>query len=107
METLAGGIYTERVIANTNMNGIGNTGGLAVDGGGNVYIGDEGNNQVIKLDVADTQTLAFPSTYVGYTPLLTESLLNIGNASLTIAKPGSGNNPSVKQYASRIFVGQH
>ena len=70
--------------------------GVAVDSLHNVFVGDSGAGQVIELDAADVPTLTFASTAVGASsssnPQST-TVVNAGNATLTLPKPGSGANP--------------
>jgi hypothetical protein len=72
--------------------------GVAVDGFGNVFVADTGNNRAVKLDQVDPPSLTFASTNVGSTSLgspQTITLENIGNAPLSFPIPAGGNNPSI------------
>ena len=72
--------------------------GVAVDPSGNLYVGDEGNNQVLKEDFADAPSLSFASTAVGVASAdspKSVTLENNGNAPLVLPVPASGNNPSI------------
>lgn len=67
-------------------------GGVAVDGAGNLYVTSTQNgvNDLLKLDVADLETLTFASTAVGKTSVAqTVTLTNIGNAALTRSGTGT------------------
>jgi sugar lactone lactonase YvrE len=72
--------------------------GVAIDGFGNVFVADTGNNRIVKLDLADAPSLTFASTAVGSTSSdspQTITVENIGNAALTFPVLSAGNNPSI------------
>lgn len=71
--------------------------GLALDNGGNLYIGDFQNHRIREVNVLASQ-LNFATTPIGFTSLdspQTATVSNIGNALLTISVPASGLNPSI------------
>jgi len=66
--------------------------GIAVDGIGNLYIGEHGRNLVRKVDVSDAPSLAFGSILVGGTAAWLDNvltLLNLGNAPLNVSQVSS------------------
>jgi hypothetical protein len=71
---------------------------LAVDGKSNIYIADTGNDRVIEEDIFDAPSLGFlptaPNAISADSPQ-TVTISNIGNATLSISVPSSGNNPSI------------
>jgi hypothetical protein len=72
---------------------------IAFDNAGNLYVSDLGNNRIRKVDVSKS-ALKYPtSTMVGTSDATdnpqTAIVSNIGNATLTIPPPSSGNNPNV------------
>jgi sugar lactone lactonase YvrE len=72
--------------------------GLAMDGSGNIYIGDQGNNRVVKLDYTHPPSLSFATTAVGSTSSdspQTVTLTNSGNTNLSVTVPSTGNNPTI------------
>jgi sugar lactone lactonase YvrE len=74
--------------ANPTINVIGNgfyqPFGLAVDGSGNVYVGDSGNLRVAELNRADPPNLSFAATPVGLTGSPQSVIFgNSGNVTLT------------------------
>ena len=73
--------------------------GVAFDGPGNLFFSDLSNNRIRKLDLSQS-ALTYPTaTTVGTLDATdnpqTAIVSNIGNATLTISTPSSGNNPSV------------
>jgi sugar lactone lactonase YvrE len=71
--------------------------GVAVDGAGDLYIADSGNNRIREVTAA-AASLGFASTNVGSTSTDSPQILtvnNIGNASLAFPIPGAGTNPSI------------
>jgi|HubBroStandDraft_1064217.scaffolds.fasta_scaffold00321_2 streptogramin lyase len=94
-ETLSAGSYTQSVVATSALS---SPYGVALDGSGNIYVTDVADNRVINGDVADPPaSLAFASANV-----CTQSsdspqsltLLNFGDAALSLSVPGSGTNPT-------------
>jgi sugar lactone lactonase YvrE len=76
--------------------GVKNPVGIWVDANDNVFIGDTGNNRVLKLDYSDGPSVSFASTAVGSTSATTTvTLENVGTGALTFPVPGSGTNPAV------------
>ena len=53
--------------------------GVALDGPGNLYITDFGNDRIRKVDVADPPPVSFDATYVGATSSDSPRTLEIGN----------------------------
>ena len=89
--------YVESAVV-TDLHNILGPWGLAVDGGGNMYIAYLGGNSIVKASFANPLTLNFANTPVGTTSAdspQTVTLENIGNADLTFPIPASGNNPSI------------
>jgi trimeric autotransporter adhesin len=75
---------------------------MALDSAGNMYIADSSNNVIRKVNVSQSQ-LTYPTstavgTMDGSDDPQTATVANIGNASVTISVPGTGNNPSVSAY---------
>lgn len=73
--------------------------GLAVDRKGNVFIANSGSSTsaVIEEDFANAPALQFATTSVGMTSAdspKTVTIENSGNATLTLAQPGTGFNPA-------------
>jgi hypothetical protein len=73
---------------------------IYLDGIGNIYVESFNSHLVEKWSVTELPTLTFPtSTNVGSSDTAdnpqTVSLLNVGNAALTILVPDAGNNPSI------------
>jgi hypothetical protein len=73
--------------------------GTTLDSVGNLYLSDFGNSRIRKVDISQS-ALTYPTaTTVGTSDSTdnpqTAIVSNIGNASLTIPPPSSGNNPSV------------
>ena len=75
---------------------------ISLDSQGNLCIADKGSNVVREVNIA-ASSAAYPTA----TPVATLdgaddpeaiTVANIGNASLTISVPSSGNNPSVSAY---------
>lgn len=78
--------------------GFKNPAAVALDGPGNVYVADFGNGRVVKLDFADPPSLTFATTAVGSTSAdspQTITVLNGGNATLTLPVPATGENPNI------------
>ncbi len=70
--------------------------GIAVDVAGNLYIGDSNNNVIRKVDVSDAPSLTFASTEVGAASASQDvSVLNLGNAALTISQISTATNFSL------------
>jgi sugar lactone lactonase YvrE len=92
---LSGGTYTK--VATPLITGLTNSTGLWVDAYDNLFVSDTGGGKVYKFDYADAPTLSFASTQVGSTSSSnpqTVTVLNAGNAALTLTHPNSGSNPS-------------
>ncbi len=74
-------------------------GGIVLDGSGNLYIADETNYRIRKIDVSDAPSLTFGGTNVG--AISAEQMVtvqNIGNAPLTFPVPVAGSNPNIPPY---------
>ena len=75
---------------------------VALDSAGNLFIADFTNNVIRKVTVGSSQLSYATSTAVGTVDTTddpqTTTVANIGNASLTIAVPSTGTNPSVSSY---------
>ncbi len=66
---------------------------MAVDGSGNVYIADTGNNEVLEVDFADPPSLTFAATDVGSASAAQDvTVLNLGNAPLNISQISVSSN---------------
>ena len=71
---------------------------VAIDAQGNIYVPNNGDNAVVRIDIGDAPSLTFEATPVGSTSPdspQTVTLENIGNVPLTFPIPTSGNNPSI------------
>jgi hypothetical protein len=69
--------------------------GLALDGQGNLYIGDSQNSVVRKVDLGDAPSLTFAATAVGATSAAQDvTVMNAGNVPLNITQIGSAANYS-------------
>jgi sugar lactone lactonase YvrE len=66
---------------------------VALDGLGNLYIVDAGDNVVRMVNVGQSQLTAANTAY-GATTTQTVTVSNIGNINLNIPAPGLGSNPS-------------
>ncbi|MGC2517219.1 MAG: NHL repeat-containing protein, partial [Terriglobales bacterium] len=53
---------------------------IAVDGAGNLYIADDYNHAIRKVDVSDTPLVSFPSTAIGSSSEQDVTVLNLGNS---------------------------
>jgi hypothetical protein len=69
------------------------TWGVAADAAGNLYIDDLGNNVIRKVDVSAAPSLSFADTDVGGASAAQDvSVLNLGNAPLTISRVSTAAN---------------
>ncbi|QNI37759.1 NHL domain-containing protein [Edaphobacter albus] len=72
-----------------------NPNSIFVDGAGNLYIADFGNDRIRKVDVS-TARLNFPQTGVDATSSSQSiTVSNLGNQDLTFPTPSTGSNPGV------------
>lgn len=74
--------------------------GVAVDASDNLYVADTLNARVEKLDYSDAPSLSFVSTVIGAVSSdspRTVTILNAGNAALSLPVPSTGNNPSIAE----------
>jgi streptogramin lyase len=70
--------------------------GIALDPLGNLYIADQFNNLVRKVDVSDPPSLTFATTSVGAMSAAQDvTLLNVGNAPLTVSQISTASNFSL------------
>ena len=70
--------------------------GIALDGSGNLFIADVNNNRVRKVNVSDAPSLTFAGTNVGQASASQDvTVLNLGNAPLTISQIGTSANFSL------------
>ncbi|RRA48391.1 MBG domain-containing protein [Acidipila sp. EB88] len=91
-ESLVNGAYSESVLYKTG----GELDSVAIDQNGNVYFTDTTAGNILKLDMADSPSLQFPSTTVGQSSAdQAVSLQNIGNSTLQFPEPSSGSNPAI------------
>jgi large repetitive protein len=85
-EIPAGGNYAAPITVAT---GFSYSIGLAVDGSGNLFVGDARTSQVVKLDYADPPTLSFGSQNDGSAGTAQSfQITNDGNMPLTAVAPG-------------------
>ena len=72
---------------------------IALDSAGNLFIVDAMNNAIREVNVSQSMLTYPTATPVGASDITdnpqTATVVNIGNAALTIPPPGSGTNPSV------------
>jgi sugar lactone lactonase YvrE len=104
-ETVSGSSYVESTVSTSTLL---HPFGVAVDGAGNVYLSDVGNQRVLKEDLANAPSLGFASTDVGSTSSdspQTVTLVNIGNAALSLPIPPGGNNPSISTNFTLSSIG--
>ena len=100
VESWTGSAYgAQTVVANYANNGLSSPTGVSVDGNGNVYIADQSNSRILKLGNSTGASLTFATpTRVGSVDTtdgpLSFTMVNVGNAPLTISVPGSGTNPA-------------
>jgi sugar lactone lactonase YvrE len=97
-ETPSGHFYAQNMIADSASNGLAWVYDVVEDGSGNVYIADTYNNRILKEDLADAPSLTFSSSQANVPGSAGESMVtvvNIGNAPLTLPAPSTGTNPSV------------
>ena len=70
--------------------------GVAVDSAGNLYIADEPNQRISKVDVSDAPSLIFASTDAGAASAAQDvTVLNLGNAPLTVSQISTAANFSL------------
>jgi len=75
--------------------------GLALDGNGNLYIADEDNNVIRKVDVFNTPTLTFASTAPGAVSAPQNvTVLNLGNLPLNISQISTAPNFSLGGFST-------
>ena len=97
-ETPSAGSYVQSVVVGGPGNDLGEPIGIAVDGGGNVYVSSYVGSSVLKEDLADPPRLTFATAAVGSTSTdspQTVTVSNDGNATLIFPLPSTGDNPSV------------
>jgi sugar lactone lactonase YvrE len=101
VEPWSGSSYgTQTVVATVANNGLATPTGVSVDGNGNVYIADQGNNRILKLSNSTGAALTFKTaTNIGSADSTDDpqsfTIVNVGNAPLSITVPSSGSNPSI------------
>jgi hypothetical protein len=79
----------------TIVSSLNNPYGVFLDNTNNVYVGNFGGGNVIKLDTSDAPAPAFPNTDVrASSNPITYTLTNQGTAPLIFTHPSSGTNPS-------------
>ena len=86
-EIPAAGGYSSVITLATGLN---QPNGIAVDARGNVYVCNEGANNIIRLDYSDSPTLTFENTPAGFTSAdspQTLTFINDGNANLVFSVP--------------------
>jgi hypothetical protein len=70
--------------------------GVALDAAGNLYIADDANNRVRKVDLSDPPSFTFAGTNVGSASTSQDvSLLNLGNTPLDITQISTATNFSL------------
>ena len=80
----------------SNVSSLNGPTGVGVDPFGNVYIVESGGNRVRKVTTNTTAANTFPTEPIGTTSTTqTETLLNIGNATLTYTSPLSPNSDAL------------
>lgn len=95
-ETPSGHFYAQNVVANSASNGLAWVYDVAEDSSGNVYIADTTNNRIVIENLVAPPTLTFSSSQANEAAgELTVTVVNIGNAALTLPVPSTGANPSV------------
>jgi len=97
-ETPSAGGYTQSVVVGGPGNDLGEPIGIAVDGGGNLYVSSYLGSQVLKEDLADPPSVTFAPTAVSSTSTdspETVTVSNVGNATLIFPLPATEENPSV------------
>jgi sugar lactone lactonase YvrE len=73
---------------------------VAVDASGNLYIADDYNHAIRKVDVSAPPTLTFPTTFVGNTSSpQSVTVGNVGNETLNAIAPGLAIGPNFLQVA--------
>jgi protein involved in polysaccharide export with SLBB domain len=88
---LENGAYEASQIPGSGLN---QPGGVAIDGSGNLYIADSLNNRVVVENLAEPPSVTFPTPTVARTTDSADdpevvTLVNIGNASLTVSNVNS------------------
>ena len=94
-ETPTAGGYVQSTVSTSLLN---EPLAIAADASGNVYIADTGNYRILKEDLADAPSLSFASTPIGSTSAdspQTVTVLNAGNAALTLMPPPPGAGPVI------------
>lgn len=75
--------------------GFGGPSSLGLDSDADIYVGSSGNNQVVKFNYSDPPSLKFAASVGATSSPQTVTIINSGNADLTVPAPASGYNPSI------------
>ena len=85
--------YAATAVRATSANSSSPFGVAAVNGVGNLYVADDGNNRIRKVDLSDAPSLSFPGTKVGEASASQDvTVLNLGNTLLTISQISTAAN---------------